>query len=296
MGILNFIQLLFLAALWGASFLFMRITVPILGPIWLIEIRVLLAGVALVPLLIYLNLWSEVRRRIIPLFIIGCINSAVPFLLFAFASLFLPAGFMSILNATSPLFGTAIATIWFKENLKMSQMLGFILGFAGVTVLVGIGWKTTMTTTTPWFFPAVTAALIASVMYAIGASYVKHQLSDVQPLTIATISQLSAAIFLLPFLPFTIPQTFPKPMILLAVVALALFSTAIAYLIYFRLIQNIGSAKALTVTYLIPIFAMLWGTIFLQEPISSSMVLGCGLILVGTAISNNVFSGKLAKN
>lgn len=144
-------ELLLLAALWGGSFLFMRIAAPMLGPVWLIEMRVLLAGLALLPLLIRLNLWSEVRRRAIPLFIVGCINSALPFLFLAFASVFLPAGFTSILNATSPLFGTVVAAVWLKENLTMSRTIGFVLGFAGVTVLVG--WKTF--TATSSFFASV---------------------------------------------------------------------------------------------------------------------------------------------
>lgn len=133
-------ELLLLAALWGGSFLFMRMTAPVLGPVWLIEMRVLLAGLFLLPFLIRLNLWGEVRRKVIPLFIVGFINSALPFSLFAFASLFLPAGFTSILNATSPLFGTIVASVWLKEKLTVSRMIGFVLGFAGVVAL--IGWKT----------------------------------------------------------------------------------------------------------------------------------------------------------
>lgn len=190
-------ELLLLAALWGGSFLFMRMVAPVLGPVWLIEMRVLLAGLALLPLLMRLNLWGEVRRRAIPLFVVGCINSALPFLFLAFASVFLPAGFTSILNATSPLFGTVVAVVWLKENLTISRTIGFVLGFAGVTVLVG--WKTFAAT--PSFFAAVGAGLMAALMYAIAAPYTKRQLYGVPPLVIATISQLSAAVFLLPALP-----------------------------------------------------------------------------------------------
>lgn len=250
-------ELLLLAALWGGSFLFMRMAAPVLGPVWLIEMRVLVAGLALLPLLIHMNFWSEVRRRAIPLFIVGCINSALPFLFLAFASLFLPAGFTSILSATSPLFGTVVAAVWLKENLTISRTIGFVLGFAGVTVLVG--WKTF--TATSSFFAAVGAGLMAALMYAIAAPYTKQQLSGVPPLAIATMSQLSAAVFLLPALPFTVPKTAPSPTIMLSVLVLALFSTALAYILYFRLIQNVGSTKALTVSYLIPLFAMLWGAI-----------------------------------
>jgi drug/metabolite transporter (DMT)-like permease len=292
MRVLDVVELLLLAALWGGSFLFMRMAAPVLGPVWLIEMRVLLAGLALLPILLRLNLWSEVRRIAVPLFVVGCINSALPFLFLAFASVSLPAGFTSILNATSPLFGTVVAAVWLKENLTISRTMGFILGFAGVTVL--IGWKTFAAT--PTFFAAVGAGLMAALMYAIAAPYTKQQLSGVPPLVIATMSQLSAALFLLPALPFTVPKTAPAPIIMLSVIALALFSTAVAYILYFRLIQNVGSTKALTVTYLIPAFAMVWGAVILKEPVPSSMVLGCGLILLGTAIANDLFKGLLTKN
>lgn len=292
MRILDVAELLLLAALWGGSFLFMRIAAPVLGPVWLIEMRVLFAGLALLPILLRLNLWGEVRRRAVPLFVVGCINSALPFLFLAFASVSLPAGFTSILNATSPLFGTVVAAVWLKENLTISQTIGFILGFAGVTVL--IGWKTFAAT--PTFFAAVGAGLMAALMYAIAAPYAKRQLSGVPPLVIATMSQLSAALFLSPALPFTVPKTAPTTIIMLSVFALALFSTAVAYILYFRLIQNVGSTKALTVTYLIPAFAMIWGAVILKESFTLSMVFGCSLILLGTAIANDLFKGLLTKN
>ncbi len=136
---LEIAELLLLAALWGGSFLFMRIAAPVLGPVWLIEFRVLLAGLALLPVLVRFNLWHEVRRHWISLFIVGCINSAIPFSLLAFASVSLPAGFTSILNATAPLFGTIVAFVWLKERLTIARMIGFVLGFMGVVIL--IGWK-----------------------------------------------------------------------------------------------------------------------------------------------------------
>ncbi len=289
MKILDIVEFLLLAALWGGSFLFMRVASPVLGPVWLIEFRVLLAGLALLPLLIQRGLWGEMRRHPLPLFAVGCINSAIPFSLFAFASLSLPAGFTAILNATVPLFGTVVAFIWLGERLTVNRTIGFALGFAGVVVLVG--WKTMPTT--PSFFLAVGAGLLAALMYAIAAPYAKQQLSGVPSLVVATGSQLSAAIFLLPAIPLTVPKTLPTPASILAVLAIALFSTALAYILYFRLINKVGSTKALTVAYLIPIFAMLWGAMVLKEPVTVSMVLGCGLILLGTAIANELFPARL---
>lgn len=285
MGGLEMAELLLLAALWGGSFLLMRIAAPVLGPIWLIELRVLLAGLALLPLLVRFNLWQEVRRHWGSLFIVGCINSAIPFSLLAFASVSLPAGLTSILNATAPLFGTIVAFVWLKERLTIPRMIGFILGFVGVVIL--IGWKAV--SATPTFIMAAAAGLLAALTYAIAAPFIKQKLTGVPSLAVTVGSQLGAAVLLLPALPFTIPQQPITQGIVIAVLGLALLSTALAYILYFRLIQTIGATKALTVTYLIPLFAMLWGALFLKESITVSMLLGCGLILLGTAIANGGF-------
>ena len=284
MRISDIVELLLLAALWGGSFLFMRIAAPVLGSVWLIEFRVLLAGLVLLPLLVRFKLLSEVRRKLMPLVIVGWINSAVPFLLLAFASVSLPAGFTSILNATTPLFGMVVASVWLKEKLTTVRMIGFVLGFIGVVSLVG--WRAIAAT--PTFFMAVSAGLLAALIYAIAAPYIKQNLAGVPSLVVTTISQLSAAFLLLPALPFTVPQQTPFIAVVVAVIALALFSTAFAYILYFRLIQNLGSTNALTVTYLIPLFAILWRAIVLGETITASMIWGCGFILLGTAIANEL--------
>ena len=284
MKISEVLELLLLAALWGGSFLLMRIAAPAIGPVWLIECRVLIAGLVLLPLLIRGGSLRELRDRWQPLAVVGCLNSALPFVLYAFASLSLPAGFTAILNATAPLFGTAIAVVWLQEKFSLPRLWGLLLGFVGVTILVGWQFKTSIA-----FFLAVASGLTAALMYPIAAPYIKHKLSGVNSLTIATGSQLSAAIVLLPLLPFTRPKQSPQVAIVLAILALAVLSTACAYILYFRLIHNVGSTKALTVTYLIPVFAMLWGAIVLNEAITSAMIFGCGCILLGTAIANGVF-------
>ena len=277
-------ELLLLAALWGGSFLFMRIAAPAFGPVWLIECRVLLASLALLPLILRAKQWPAVKDNFKSLFIVGCINSALPFLFLAYASLSLPAGYTSIINATAPLFGTVISAVWFQEKLTVSRLAGLILGFLGVTVLIGLQ-PMQMTVAVG---SSIVAGLLAAVMYAIAAPYAKRYLDGVPPLAIAVGSQAGAAIALLPLLPFSIPAALPSGRIVLAVLALALFSTAIAYLLYFRLIQTIGSSKALTVTYLVPVFAVLWGAIFLGEVVTVAMLIGCCLILLGTAIANGL--------
>lgn len=286
---LEIAELLLLAALWGGSFLFMRVAAPILGSIWLIEFRVLLAGLALLPILLRLNLWHEVQRNWTSLFIVGCINSAIPFSLLAFSSVSLPAGFTSILNATAPLFGTIVAFVWLNEKLTITRMIGFILGFMGVVILVG--WR--VIPATPAFVMATSAGLLAALIYAIAAPYIKQKLTGISSLAFTVGSQLGAAFLLLPALPFTIPQQAVTTSVVVAVLALALLSTAFAYILYFRLIQNIGATKALSVAYLIPLFAILWGALFLKEAVTISMILGCGLILLGTAIANDLFAKTL---
>jgi drug/metabolite transporter (DMT)-like permease len=281
MKISELLELVLLAAIWGASFLFMRIVAPALGPVLLIELRVLLAGLSLLIIATRLNLIEEIRKNFMPLLVIGCINTAIPFLLFAFAALYLPAGFSSLLNAMTPLFGTLITGLWLREKLTLSQFIGLIVGFAGVTILVG--W--TKLPVTDSFILAVVAGLSASFLYAVGAAYVKEKLSGVNSIVVATGSLLSAAIILLPITPWFLPETFPSMMIILMTIALGLFSTALAYVMYFRLLANIGVSKSLTVAYLVPLFALFWGMLILDEPITTSMIFGCGLILSGTAIS-----------
>jgi drug/metabolite transporter (DMT)-like permease len=290
MRVSDIAELLLLAALWGGSFLFMRIAAPVLGPVWLIELRVLLAGLALLPIVIRLGLWQEMRQKTTPLLVMGGINSALPFLLLAFASISLPAGFTSILNATTPLFSLGVAFYWLKESLTLNRAIGVVLGLAGVVVLVG--WKP-LASGSP-LLAEIVAGLLAALMYALAAAYAKQHLSGVSAVVAATGSQLGAAILLFPLLPFTVPHTSPSTIVILAVIGLAFLSTSLTYILYFRLIKTIGSTRALTVTYLIPLFAMFWGAMVLQEPVTPSMGIGCGLILLGTAIANNLFA-SLAK-
>jgi drug/metabolite transporter (DMT)-like permease len=151
-------------------------------------------------------------------------------------------------------------------------------------VVILIGWKPIIVTAS--FGWAIFAGLLAAMLYAIAANYIKRNLSEVPPLGIASMTLLFAPIVLLPALPFTLPAAMPSLPIVASVIGLAIFSTALASIIYLRLINQIGATKVLTVTYLIPLFAMLWGRLFLQEPITPAMALGCGLILCGTAIAN----------
>ncbi|MGF1566704.1 MAG: DMT family transporter [Nodosilinea sp.] len=287
----NLAEFILLAAVWGGSFLFMRVAAPEFGPVWLIEARVVLASLALMPLVVHQGLWSVGWQHWPQLLVVGALNSAIPFVLLAYATLSLPAGFTSILNATAPLFGTAIALIWLKEHHSVVQLLGLVLGFAGVVIL--LGWQPAEVT--PGFMLAIAAGLSAACLYAIAAPYVRQRMAPVPSVVVAAGSQVGAAMVLLPLLPFSIPARLPSVQALGAVLALGLLSTALAYLLYFRLIANLGSTRALTVTYVIPLFAMGFGVLFLDETVTLRMGVGCGLILLGTAIANHLLGAKTAR-
>jgi drug/metabolite transporter (DMT)-like permease len=278
MKLQDFFLLLILSALWGGSFLFMRIAAPVLGPFLLIELRV---GIAVLVLLAYAALLGyipELGKNWKHFLVIGVINSAIPFVLIATSTLYVPAGFAATVNATTPLFSAIISAWFLKESLNLRKIAGLILGFVGVGVLVGLG----PVPLNRDLFLACTLSVLAAVSYGFGAVYTRINTSKVSSLALATYSQLFAALVLMPATPFVI-ESF-TPLALGSAVALGLICTAIAYLIYFRLIQTIGATKATMVTYLAPAFAIVWGVVFLQEQLGLGSYLGFGLILLSVVL------------
>ncbi|MGD8236628.1 MAG: DMT family transporter [Chromatiales bacterium] len=284
MNLRQLLELVVLAALWGASFLFMRIGAPEMGPVGLIAIRTLVAGLFLLPFLFFYRGYRGVRRHVPAIALVGIIGSAMPFALIAYATLTVTAGYASILNATTPMFGALVAWIWLGDRLKPSGIIGLLIGFAGVFVLVwGRGEMPTLQLGT-----AVAAALTATLLYALAATTTKRFLAEVHPLTLATLSQLFAAASLLPLALLAVPEQMPSLKAWWSVILLGIASTGIAYVIYFKLISQVGPTKTLTVTYLIPAFGLFWGWLFLDEQISLSMVAGCLLILLGVGLTTGV--------
>ncbi|NMF88298.1 DMT family transporter [Aromatoleum petrolei] len=274
-------ELLILAALWGGSFLFMRVAAPEFGPAALIEVRVGLAALLLLPVLAWRGKLAPLWRKAGPLLFVGLTNSALPFVLYAWAALSVTAGFASIVNATSPLFAALVAWVWLKDRLSAAAAFGLLLGLLGVMILVwgkasfqagGSGW-------------AVAACLAATLNYGIAANFTKRHLTGVDPMAIATGSQLYAALVLAPFAVWLWPQAMPSREAWIAVLLLAFACTGVAYVMYFRLIAHIGPARAIAVTFLIPVFGMLWGAMLLDEEISSNMLAGCAVILAGTGLA-----------
>jgi drug/metabolite transporter (DMT)-like permease len=291
----DLVELLSLAALWGASFLFMRLGAGEFGPIALAAVRVAGAALFLLPLLALRGEFDALRKAWRPIALVGLINSALPFVLFGYATLSITGGLASIFNAAAPLFGALIAWLWLSDRLNRSRIVGLAIGLLGV---LGLAWSNVNVEI--GFKPggsglAIAACLLATLFYGFSANFTKRRLNGVAPLAVAAGSQSFAALFLL--LPALVwwPAETPSPRAWLAVSALALVCTGVAYILFFRLIAHLGASKAITVTFLIPAFGVAWGAWFLDEPVTGTMLLGCAVILLGTALASGFLKLPQAK-
>jgi drug/metabolite transporter (DMT)-like permease len=277
-------ELILLAAIWGASFLFMRSTSAEFGPIMLITLRTGIAALVLLPWLILKQHTGLMFRHWRTITIIGLTNTAIPFCLFSYSTLYLGAGYASVLNATAPMFGALIGFYWLKDKLLPVAIIGLFVGFIGVIVLSLSRQNTELATN--WL--PIMAALAATFLYGLAACYSKRYLQGVNALAIATGSQLVATLTLAPLSLFFWPTSMPSIASWWQVIILGVVCTAFAYILYFRLIANIGSAKAITVAYLVPVFGVLWGMIFLAEQLSLGMWVGAALVLFGVALTSGL--------
>lgn len=287
------VEYILLAAIWGSSFMFMKTATASFGPLPTAAARVAIAAAFLLPLLLWRKLGNQLLMRWRALLIVGLLNSGIPFACFAFALLYIQTGLSAILNATVPLFGALIAWIWLKDKLTPWRSAGLAIGFMGVTAL-------TLSQTRPVVAAAdnthttlaVLACLCATLCYGIAASFTKKYLQGLPSLLTATGSQIGASIGLALPAVATWPAVSPTWSAWVALVVSGVVCTSLAYILYFRLIESAGPAKALTVTFLIPVFALGYGWIFLAEPITLTM-LGCGaIVLLGTALSAGLLPRK----
>lgn len=280
MSTASLIQLLLLAAIWGASFLFLRIAVPVLGPAWLIEARVLLGAIFLWVVARGLRQPAlELRAHGRHYLVLGLFNTALPFLCFAYAARTLPASLLSILNATGPIWGALIGALWQRTPLRPRAVLGLLLGVAGVVVLLGVDPAGLQTGAGL----AIVATLAATCCYGIASNYARVAPAQ-GPLANAHGSMWTAVLWLLPVLLLAPAAPVPTPGVAAAVVALGLLCTGVAYLLYFQLVADIGPAPALTVGFLIPVFGVLWGWLFLDEAVGWHTLAGALVVLAGTAL------------
>jgi len=278
-------EFILLSALWGASFLFMQLGAAEFGALPTAGVRVVVASVFLLPLLLMRGLWAALVRHRGKLFFLGMLNSGLPFASISFALLSISTGLSSLLNATVPLFGALVAWVWLKDRPHGLKIVGLLIGFVGVAMLawgkasfkpdasgLSSGW-------------AVVACLFACLCYGISASFTRRYLSGVPSLVIATGSQMGAALGLLVPTLWLWPAQNPGAQAWLALLAVGVLCTGIAYVLFFRLIEKIGAAGSLTVTFLIPVFAVIYGAIFLGESVTLWMLLCAAIILCGTALS-----------
>jgi len=279
MTLASLARLLALSAIWGASFLFMRMGAPVLGPVPLIACRVLFAAIFLALVGAALRKPLHLRRNAGHYLVLGLFNSALPFLLFAFAARTLSASLLSILNATAPIWGAVIGAAWTRTALPARSLLGLVLGVAGVALLVGLA-PGTLREGAPL---AIALALAASFSYGIATNYARSA-KTVEPFANAHGSMWGATLLIAPALPLAPPSATPTLAIALAVLALGVVCSGIAYLLYFRLIADIGAASALTVTFLVPVFGVLWGHLVLAEPLGWNTLAGAAIVIVGTAL------------
>ncbi|WP_251140802.1 DMT family transporter [Rhodoferax sp. U11-2br] len=288
------IEFVLLGAIWGASFLFMRLGAAEFGALPTAGLRVGIAALFLLPLLLARGQGAALGQHWKKIFFLGLINSGIPFACYSYALMSITTGLSALLNATVPLFGALVAWVWLRDRPHRLKILGLLIGFVGVAMLawgkasfkpdasgLSSGW-------------AVVACLVACLCYGIAASFTKRYLAGVPSLAVATGSQIGATLGLAVPTLWLWPTTTPSMTAWLALLAVGVLCTGVAYVLFFRLIDKVGAASTLTVTFLIPVFAVIYGLVFLGELVTPWMLICGAVILCGTALSLDLF--KLRKH
>ncbi len=284
-------EFVLLAALWGSSFIFTYLSVADFGPVPTAFVRCAIGALVVLPLALGRGHAAALRRHWKAAALVGILNAAVPFALFGFALQFITTSLSAILNATSPMFGALVAWVWLRDRPGVSRLVGLAIGFAGVAALAsdkgsfalpGVG-----ATATTW---AVLACLLSCLCYGTSASAAKLRLGGVPPLVTSVAGNFGAALGLAVPALWLAPARMPSASAWLAVTVLGVACTGIAYVLYFRLVERIGPARALSVPFLMPVFAVIYGAIFLGEEVTAWMLLCGAVIVLGTALATGVLS------
>jgi drug/metabolite transporter (DMT)-like permease len=269
----------------------MRVAVDDFGPVALIEMRVAISAVFLLCVTVIMGKMRPLITHWKTIAVAGLLNVATPFLCLAYAIQTIQAGTLSVVNAMVPMFGGLIASVWLRERLSLMRILGLFVGLAGIAVLMqdhlsfgagGGGW-------------VMVVALGAPFFYGLGACHVSKYLKGVDPIACATGSMISASFLLLPFTIWTWPA---EPIAALswgAVACLGVFSTGVAYVIFYHLVARMGASKAITVTFLVPVFGVFWGIVLLNEPLTINVALGAAIVLAGTLLATGFIGARAAR-
>ncbi len=280
MAHINTLLLILLAAIWGSSFIFMRASVESFGPIGLISVRIIVAALCMLVFLLKRKRFREFLNNWKILLIIGLLNSAIPFICLAYASLNLTGGTVSILNAMTPIFTAWITHIWFHDKMTKLQSLGMLLSIFG---LIFLAWDKVSFSLASWL--PILAGVTATMSYGIATNLMKKHLSNVSIITATSGSLFFSAVFMSILLVFNMPdiQNIPSRHWLYGIILGAL-CTAVAYMIYFNLVKTIGTMKTASVTFLIPIFSFIWGYLLLGEKVTLRMWIATAIILCGMSL------------
>ena len=287
--LINWLLVIFVSFSWGASFMFTRLVVEEISPSHLVSLRLLLASLLLAPLFITIEDLQQMSKVIPSLILLGVINAALPFFLFAWSAQELTAGMLSILNGTSPLFALIIAIMFFQQNTTLLQVVGLLVGFAGLLIFIGLDEIRVL------FFP-VTLCLCGAFCYAY-SNNILFKLSHIKPSALASATMVSGFIFSIPLF-LSEPQVFSFDLSLktyLAVFFLGLVSTGISFIAYVALLQRSSPVQASSIIFLVPITGIFWGVIFLNENIDQKIIIGSMLILLGIGLTNFFKPRKLLK-
>lgn len=279
----NLFRLLLLGAIWGTSFMLMRIAVPEFGPLLTTFLRALLGGAALYLFARAYGVDFRWRANSLTYLVIGLFNTAIPFALFAWSALHIPSAYMATMNSLAPIFTGMFGFLLLSEKLTPSRIVAFVLGLSGVAVLVGVG-PTAVTTNV---ILGVAAGIGAAVCYGFAATYTRMKATQIPSLAAATGSQVLASLVLLPLAMPDVPAALGAVTLqgAIAVAVLGVVCTGIAYALFFHLIATEGANKAVTVTFLVPATASIWAWLILDEPITPGTVAGIAIVLCATALA-----------
>lgn len=277
----DLLRMLTLAALWGGSYLFMRLSVAHVGAAWVVEGRTLAGGLVLAAFIVFTGRGFALARHWRGYLVIGILGVAIPFWLIGTAIRTIDASTAAILNATSPIFSAIVAAIWIRDRLTLEKVAGIGLSIAGIAVLVG--WTPKPMSAAELF--ACALSLTACACYGWVSVFTKVHLKDAPTSALSAVSCLVAAGALAPFTPWAVALAPVPAMAWASVLALGIFSTGAAFILYYRLIADLGPVRALTVTLLIPVFGIFWGVVLLGEPLTPGRVLGCVIVLAGCAMA-----------